>query len=334
MDAEQRMDLVRKVELQQGRRDEVLRALGIARSTYYKWRKAYYEGGLDALKKAGTRARRIWNRLSAQEVEKVIEIARHHPELSCRLIALKITDLEDFTVSESTVYRILKERGLIAPRPLPQMLAEKEFRQKTARPDEMWQCDATNLFVVDWGYYKLIPVEDDYSRKIIAYDLKPDESAFSISDVIEMGVEKARQEGHLLDPNNMPRLFTDNGSGFTSSIMAKYLACHGIRHIFSTPYHPQSRGKIERFNRSIKEMICLVVYLSPEQLKRAIDEAIRVYNQTPHEALKNVSPNDVYAGRKEVILQKRLEKKRLTLERRKRYNLIINYDQNQSLCLH
>jgi hypothetical protein len=80
-------------------------------------------------------------------------------------------------------------------------------------------------------------------------------------------------------------------------------------------------GKIERFNRRIKDKLCLVVYCSPEELKRAVDETIPVYNATPHESLDNVSPNDVNAGRKEDILQRRKEKKRLTIERRKKYNL-------------
>jgi transposase InsO family protein len=263
--------------------------------------------------------RRVWNKLGPDEAERVLEIALQNPELSPRLLAVKITDDEAFSVSESTVYRLLKQRGLIYARPLPEMPAAREWKKKTTRPDELWQCDGTNLFIVGWGYYKLIPVEDDYSRKILGFDLKPDETGFSISDVIEIAIEEARKEGHILE--QMPTLYTDNGSGFASDIVAGYLAHHGIRHIFGTPYHPQGRGKIERFNRSIKEKLCLVVYTSPSELMQAIKEAIRVYNQTPHEALQNVSPNDVYAGRKEDILQKRQEKKRLTLERRKSYNL-------------
>ena len=78
---------------------------------------------------------------------------------------------------------------------------------------------------------------------------------------------------------------------------------------------------IERFNRRIKEKICLMVYCSPGELKKAIDDVVAVYNRTPHKSLCNVSPDDVYAGRKEVILQKRREKKRFTIERRKQYNL-------------
>jgi transposase InsO family protein len=319
MDGKSREDLIVKVEGQKGRRGKVLDELTIPRSTYYQWRKAYEQKGVSGLKKTKPSAKRIWNRLTAEEAQQVLTIARLHPELSSRLLAVKITDEESFSISESTVYRTLKENNLIAPRPLPEMPAQKQWRHKTTHPDELWQCDGTNLFVVGWGYYKLLPVEDDYSRKIIAHDLRPDETGFNISDIVEMGIENARKEGHLVAI--MPKLYSDNGSGFVSKVLAEYLSGHGIKHIFGTPYHPQGRGKIERFNRSIKEKICLVIYSSPEELKKAIDEAIAIYNSTPHEALSNVSPNDVYAGRKEDILQKRREKKRLTMERRRQYNL-------------
>ena len=278
--------------------------------------------GIEGLKKVRSQ-RRIWNRLNADEVKKVLEIARINPELSSRLLAVKITDEGDFSISESTVYRILKGNGLIYPRPLAEMPAQKQWRHKTMRPDELWQCDATNLFVVGWGYYKLIVVEDDFSRKIIAHDVRPDESAFSLSDILEMGLENTKKEGHLTESDCMPKLYSDNGSGFTSKLLAGYLCQHGIQHIFGTPYHPQGRGKIERFNRRIKERLCLLVYCSPGELKKAVDQAITTYNRTPHESLENVSPNDVYAGRKEAILRSRKEKKRLTLERRKQYNLTM-----------
>jgi len=321
MNEYQREELIRDVEKTPGERSRLLSELQISRSTYYRWRRAYDEDGLDGIARGKPVARRIWNKLMPEEEEKILAYARGHPELSSRLLAVKITDEGSFSVSEASVYRILKENNLICPRPLPEMPAAKQWRHKTKKPDEIWQCDATNLFIVGWGYYKLIPVEDDYSRKIISWDLRPDETAFSFSDVMEMGVENARKEGHLKDDEEMPMLYSDNGPGFTSKLMADYLAVHGIRHIFGKPYHPQGRGKIERFNRRIKEKLCLLVYCSPEELKKAIAGAIASYNETPHESLDNVAPNDVYMGRKEEILAKRREKKRLTLERRKQYNL-------------
>jgi putative transposase len=269
----------------------------------------------------------VWNRITEVERTKVLEVARSHPELSPRLLSVKITDEQSFSVSESTVFKLLKESGLIAPRPLPEMPAAKEWKRKTTGPDQIWQCDGTNLFIVGWGYYKLIPVLDDYSRKIIGFDLKADESGFSVADAVEIALENAGAQGHLIE--HKPMLYTDNGSGFSGHVMADYLRIQGIRHIFGRPYHPQGRGKIERFNKRIKENLCLVVYQSPEELKRSITEAIETYNQTPHEGLKNVSPNNVYAGRKEEILNKRQEKKRLTLKRRKQYNLYIKPAQGQ-----
>ncbi len=258
--------------------------------------------------------------MTETERAKILEIARKHPELSPRLLAVKITDEAGFSVSEATVYRILKEENLIAPRPLPEMPAAKEWWHKTTRPNELWQCDGTNFFVVGWGYYKLIPVEDDYSRKVLGWDLKQDETGFSIADVVEIAIENAKKDGHLAD-GVMPTFYTDNGPGFSSDVVAGYLSMHGIRHIFGTPYHPQGRGKIERLNRTMKEKVCLVVYTTPTELKAAIAEAFVIYNARPHESLENVSPNDVYAGRKEEILKRRAELKKLTLERRKQYNL-------------
>jgi len=319
MNADEKADLIRRVDLFQGSREKILKSLKIKRSTFYKWRRAFDEYGMEGLKKLKAGAKRIWNKLTDSETREVLEVARNHPELSPRLLSVKITDDGSFSVSESTVFKILKENGLVSPRPMPEMPAARQWKKKTTEPDEIWQCDGTNLFVVGWGYYKLIPIEDDFSRKIIGYDLKPDESGFSISDACEIAIENARAEGHILE--KMPNLYTDNGSGFISDVVAKYLAHHGVHHIFGTPYHPQGRGKIERFNRSIKEKLCLLVYSSPDELKKAIDEAIKIYNQTPHESLQNVSPNDVYAGRREEILKKRQEKKRLTLEKRKQYNL-------------
>jgi len=335
MDEYMREDLIKKVELREGHRLQMLGDLGIPRSTYYKWRKTYDEDGLSGLARTKPKARHIWNRLTDTERQRILEIARLHPELPSRLLAIKITDEESFSVSESTVYRILKDNNLIAPRPLPEMPAKKEWQHKTKGPDELWQTDATNIFVVGWGYYKLIPVEDDYSRKIIGYDVLPDETGFSFADVVEIAIENARKEGHLVDKDNMPALYTDNGPGFISEVMADYLENHKIRHILGTPYHPQGRGKIERFNRTIKDKLCLVIYCSPEELKKAVDEAITAYNARPHESLGNVSPNDVYAGRKEEILERRREKKRLTMERRKAYNLEgknINQNNDPDQC--
>jgi len=319
MDKVQKAALLREIELLRGGHGARLQALGIPLSTYYTWKRRYERGGIMALNRRNNGGP-TWNRLTDLERDLILTIARLHPDLSCRLLAVKITDEEDFAVSEATVYRLLKQHGLVVPRPLEGMPAKHEWQHKTKVCDEIWQCDATHYFIIGWGFYKQITVLDDYSRNPLAWALKPDEAAFNISDVIEQALERARGLGHLAN-GTKPQLLSDNGSGFTAKIMDEYLDVHGIKHIFGKPYHPQTQGKIERFHRSIKERICLLVYCSPDELKRSLDEAINKYARTPHKALSNVSPLDVYLGRKEEILKKRAEKKRLTLERRKIYNI-------------
>jgi len=318
MEPEARKEFVRYVDLLEGDRKAFLKQAGMPRATYYKWRKQLDEKGVEGLQKP-KRRKGSWNQMTEVEQQKILELARKNPDLTPRLLAVRITDHEGFAVSESSVYRLLKDRGLIAPRPMPEMPAASEWRHKTTRPDELWQCDGTNFFVVDWGYYKLIPVEDDYSRKVLGWDLKPDETGFSIADVVEIAIENAKKEGHLAD-GVMPKLYTDNGPGFCSNVVENYLGMHGIKHIFGTPYHPQGRGKIERLNRTMKEKICVIVYTTPEELRKAIADAFEAYNARPHEGLKNVAPNDVYAGRKEEILKRRAELKKVTMERRRLYN--------------
>lgn len=192
MNAEERAGLVESLGSCGHDRDRKLKELGIPRSTYYRWNKLYEAGGVQGLEKRSAVAKQHWNRLNEKEEEVVLEIARGHPELSPRLLAVKISDEQEFSVSESTVYRLLKERGLIDPRALEDLPAAKQWKHQTTATDQIWQCDATNFFVVGWGYYKGIPVMDDYSRKILAFPVKPDETSFLIADAIEEAMESAR----------------------------------------------------------------------------------------------------------------------------------------------
>ena len=104
-------------------------------------------------------------------------------------------------------------------------------------------------------------------------------------------------------------------------MLAKYLKARGVRHIFGAPYHPQTQGKVERFNRTLKERVNLWVHGTPDNLRAAIDKENETYNERPHEALKNVCPNDVYAGRTDEVLERRAKIRIETMARRYAYNM-------------
>ena len=106
----------------------------------------------------------------------------------------------------------------------------------------------------------------------------------------------------------------------------------GTRHIRAAPYHPQTNGKLERYHQSIKQEVDQVPYEVPSDLEVAITGFVDCYNHRRyHQALSNVTPDDVLKGRREEILIKRREVKAQTLAQRKRYNELLRESQNTAI---
>ena len=138
--------------------------------------------------------------MTSREVDHVLSVAREMPELSPRQLAAWVTDNMGFSVSESTVYRILRREGLVK-RPEMRLAADKEYHRKTTGPHQMWATDASYFRVVGWGYYYLVTVMDDYSRFIIAHRLQRDMTSDSFIEVVQ---EAFQQNGHGPGPYNRP----------------------------------------------------------------------------------------------------------------------------------
>ena len=122
----------------------VLGELGVPRSTYYRWLRRKNQHGLADHAGGG---KPPWNKLPSQEVDDVLTAARAMPELSCRQLAAWTTDHMGFSVSESTVYRILRREGLVK-RAEVRLAAGKEYHRKTTGPHQMWATDASYFRVV------------------------------------------------------------------------------------------------------------------------------------------------------------------------------------------
>jgi putative transposase len=288
----------------------------LPRSTYYRWLQRLAEGRLHD-RKSGTQV--PWNKIRPEEEARILAEARASPVLSCRQVAYKITDLGHSYVSESTVYRILKREGLIKPVETIGFKAAKEYRRKTKRPNELWASDCCHLKVVDWGWYYLVTVMDDFSRFILSWDLKRDMTGGSLEDVVQQAVDFTGMTDIPVEDRTV--LLSDNGAGYISQQFNQYLRMVGVRHITASPFHPQTNGKIERYHRTIKWEINQVPYDMPSELKETIRVFIQYYNyRRYHEGLGNVTPYDVYAGRHLEIIQRRKEVKSRTLEVRRDYN--------------
>jgi putative transposase len=297
-------------------KSQVLKEMGIPRRTYYNWVRREKEGKLGSSRcKSG----RPWNKVAQEEEPLVIDMARSSPELSPRQLAFRLVDRNGISISESTVYRILRREGLVRRVEVKGFAAGKEYHRKTKRPHEMWATDCIYLKVIGWGYYYLITVMDDYSRYILAWELRTDMRADSLIDVIQQAVDITGMSEVLL--NHRTFLLSDNGSGYVSRAFGDYLRLVGIRHILASPFHPQTNGKVERYQQTLKGEVNQIPYEMPSELQGAIDRFVNYYNhERYHEALSNVTPVDVYYGRKDDILTRRKEVKRRTLRARKEYN--------------
>jgi transposase InsO family protein len=270
-----------------------------------------------------------WNKISPEEETRVLAEARASPELSCRQLACTLTDSGSMYVSESTVYRILKREGLIRPAEIIGFKAAKEYRRKTKRPNELWATDCCHLRVIDWGWYYLETVMDDFSRFILGWDLKTDMTGESLEDVVQQAVDFTGMTDVPVE--NRTVLLSDNGAGYLSQQFNQYLHLVGIRHITASPFHPQTNGKIERYHRTVKGEINQMPYDMPRELKEAIRAFIEYYDyRRYHEGLGNVTPYDAYTGKHLEIIQKRREAKSKTLEARRDYNRAVR-EQGQGL---
>ena len=316
----EKYETIRLVEGSQLPVKQTLRELDIPSSTFYDWYGRYHENGLDGLADAEPHTKRFWNRIPDEERERVKDIALDLTEKSPRELAWHITDTFGYFISESSVYRILKSYDLITSPHYIVMAASDKFKNPTTRINEMWQTDFTYFKVIGWGWFFLSTVLDDYSRRILSWKLFTTMNAEDIQESLDMAITETGTDQVIV--KHRPRLLSDNGPCYVSGELKKYLKTQEMDHTRGAPYHPQTQGKIERYHRSMKNVIKLDNYYLPGDLEQEIAKWVNHYNnERLHESLDNVTPADMYFGRKEKILTKRDIIKEKTLQMRKQKNM-------------
>jgi len=320
---EEKMEIIHLVEHSNLSVKKTLEELQVPRSTFYSWYQRYQEHGMDGLKNKKLKVKQFWNRIPDHVRGQIVNLALEYPDESPRQLTYRFIDEKAYFVSESSVYRILKGCDLIESPAFEVITAKDKFDNPTKRVNEMWQTDFTQFLVVDWGWYYLSTVLDDYSRYILAYKLSPTMNAQDAEDTLKIALAKA--EIDKVKVYHKPRLLSDNGPAYHSADLAQFLKERRIDHIYGAPYHPMTQGKIERWHRSMKNVIKLQNYYSPSELERAIAEWAEYYNnQRYHESLENVTPADVYFGREKEIIKKRNKLKEQSLAlRRQQYLQIV-----------
>jgi transposase-like protein len=307
----EKMEIIRLVEDSSLPVKQTLEELDVPRSTFYDWYSRYRVNGYEGLKDRSSNPGRFWNRIPDSERERVVGIALEYPQKSPRELAWYITDTQGYFISESSVYRILKSYDLLTSPAYIVLSAADRFKNPTRRVNEMWQTDFTYFKITAWGWYYLTSVLDDYSRYIIAWKLFSTMSSADVKEVLDLAIAKTGVDKVKL--KHRPRLLSDNGPCYISKELDIYIKQRQMKHIRGQPFHPMTQGKIERYHRSMKNVI---------NLEKEISNFVKYYNyERYHESIKNLTPADVYAGRDKEILSKREKIKRQTLNIRRLQNL-------------
>jgi len=314
--ASEKLEIIKIVEQSHLPAKKTLDQLGIARRTFYRWYDRYLEGGPEALEDRPSRPSRVWNSIDADIQCQIVDMALEQSELSPRELAVRYTDEKRYFVSEATVYRLLKAHDLITSPAFVVIKAADEFKDKTTRPNEMWQTDFTYFKIIGWGWVYLSTVLDDFSRYIIAWKLCTTMRAEDVTDTLELALTASGCDSARV--SHKPRLLSDNGPSYIAAELAEWIDANGMSHVRGAPLHPQTQGKIERWHQTLKNRILLENYFLPGELERQIDAFVEHYNHRRyHESLGNVTPADAYFGRASAIIEQRERIKRQTIQLRR-----------------
>jgi transposase InsO family protein len=311
------MEIIRLVEGTDLPARQTLLQLGVPRSTFYGWYQRYVEEGFDGLRDKKPASQGRWNAIPEKVQKEVLDLALERTDLSPRELACRFMDEKRYFVSESSVYRILKAADLITSPAYILMSASDSFKDPTRRVHEMWQTDFTYFRIINWGWYYLSTVLDDFSRYIIAWKLSPTMGASDVTETLDQAIAITGVD--QVKVKHRPRLLSDNGPAYLSGELREYLGDRKMAHTRGAPYHPQTQGKIERYHRTMKNVVKLQHYYFPWELEAALRDFVAYYNnERYHEAIGNVTPADVYFGRRFEVLTERSKIKRRTMERRKK----------------
>jgi len=293
--------VVTAVRIEGRRKAEVARDYGVSPRWVYELLKRFDAEGESGLEPRSRRPRTSPHRTSGAMEEEIVELRKELSDqgldagahsiayhLSCR-------HPEDAIPSVATIWRILSRRGFVTHQ--PQKRPKSSFiRFEADQPNERWQADVTHWKLADETDVEILNVIDDHSRFLVASCAK---TVFKAADVVVTFHEAASAHGF---PASM---LTDNGAVFTAiprgglCAIELELAALGIRYIHSTPYHPQTCGKVERFHQTEKKW--LAKHGAPVdigELQAQIDRFGCLYNTVrPHRALGRRTPEEAFCQR-------------------------------------
>lgn len=287
-----------------------LDALGVSATTFYRHKHALSGNGTAP-------AHRGFSVFAATPEERaaVTEFARHHPELRHRALTWTMVDRDVACLSASTVYRILKEEGLIHEW-RPKEAGSGSRPPRPAGPNELWQTDIRYVKVLDHTFF-LVVFLDVFSRFLVYHELLRRMDGSSVSLAAQSALESLASEAR-----GRVRIQSDNGSAYISADFARVLREHGVGHHRIWPHTPEQNGHVERAIRTLGEPLHEDELETFAEAERATGEIVHWYNHDRlHSSIDYLTPATVHFGRAEAVLAERRHKLAAARQTRKEKNL-------------
>lgn len=260
--------------------------LGLAKSKFYQWRQRY--GKVN--EHNGLVPRDFW--LDPWEKQAIIDYHHEHDTEGYRRLTYMMMDADITAVSPSSTYRVLKAAGLLISWAKPSKKGTGFHQPQRAHAH--WHIDISYINICGTFYY-LCSVIDGYSRYLVHWDLA--------EQMKEADVELVLQRAREKFPDSSPRVISDNGPQFIAKDFKEYIRVTGMSHVRTSPYYPQSNGKIERWHQTMKKEV--IRKKVPLSLQEAIDQMgkfVNYYNnERLHSAIGYVTPADKLQGRETII---------------------------------
>lgn len=247
--------------------------------------------------------------LSDDEQERIGAFARANPLEGYRRLTFMMLDADVVACSPSSVYRVLKANGLLAGSS-PNITKKGTGFVQPLQPHEHWHVDVSYLNIAGTFYF-LCSVLDGCSRFIVHHEIREKMEETDVQTILQRARERF--------PDARPRIISDNGPQFIAKDFKEFIRIAGMSHVKTSPYYPQSNGKIERWHKTLKgDCIRLKVPLSLEEARRLVLDYVAHYNEVRlHSAIGYVTPKDKLDGRDAEIFQERDRKLAEARERRK-----------------
>lgn len=277
--------------------------LPVSKSKFYTW--------IDRYGKANEHnalvPRDFW--LEEWEREAMIKFCVDNPLDGYRRLTYMMLDGNIVAVSPATTWRVLSKAGLLNRWNRKLTKKGTGFIQPL-KPHEHWHIDISYLNICGTFYY-LCSLLDGCSRSIVHWEIR---EQMMESDV-EIIIQRAREKF----PDATPRIISDNGPQFIARDFKEFIRLAGMTHVRTSPYYPQSNGKLERFHKTIKgECIRPKTPLTLDEARRLVTEYIIHYNTVRlHSAIGYVTPADKLNGRDKEIFKARDQKLEAAREQRK-----------------